>query len=59
MVKTTQEPILLLEEGVEMEKGGLSGRYGTGGGSSSRERKEVDIWLHMLSWMLVLDMNCD
>lgn len=55
-----QEPILLLEKGMEMEKEELRGGYGTGGGSSSGERKEVDVWLHhMLSWMLLLDMRCD
>lgn len=49
MVKATEEPILLLEECMEMEKEGLSKGYVAESGSLRGRRNKVDIWLHMLS----------
>lgn len=50
---------MLVEEGMEMEKEGLRGGYGAEGGSSRGGWKEVDIWLHVLSWTLHLDVRYD
>lgn len=59
VVRTTQEPTVLVEEGMEIEKEGLKGGYRAAGGSSKGGRKEVDIWLHVLSWTLHLNVRCD
>lgn len=49
MVKATEEPILLLEECMEMEKEELIKGYVAESGSSSGRRNKVDRRLHVLS----------